>query len=103
MQPLGMTWGLIGLFAAFWKVVLVTGVAATVLWRTGLWQHPAMRLLLPWTPASRLARTRPAPAEQRARSIWNDRFFWFVTILASVAVAAWVVTRVMVSAGVHSH
>jgi hypothetical protein len=101
MPSLGPPWAFLGLFAGIWKLAIVTGVAATVLWRTGLWNHPLVRLLRPWTSPTRSAGTVSArpPAPHSLRS---DRIFWFFTIVAATAVAAWIVTRMTISGSVHS-
>jgi hypothetical protein len=81
----------VGLFAGVWKLALVAGAAFVLINRTGLGRLPWLRLLRPWTTPPSALRVDP-----RERSKFGDRVFWFVTIVAATAVAAWIVTRMTI-------
>ncbi len=80
---------------------------------------PGSRRVLPWLSPQRRKggrpgtvnapspseRHRPWPRHPKARTeskrffLRGNRLFWFLTILAATAVAAWIVTRVMIASG----
>lgn len=99
------------------EVALVAVVLLVLYGRTGVGvvkSRPFQRVL-PWlSPVRRAsARTRgqtpgesPAPAAEstgaRGAGIFRldgNRLFWFLTILAAAAIAAWIATRVMIASG----
>jgi hypothetical protein len=81
-----------GLFAGVWKLAIVAGAALVLLNRSGLMRSHWLRLLRPWTTTSVSARSNTAAASK-----FSDRAFWFFTIVAAVAVAAWIVTRMTIT------
>jgi hypothetical protein len=77
----------VGLFTGFWKLVVVAVVALILYGRAGLPRPALLRLLRPW-PNTPRARANKTPA-----SWLSDRWFVFLLVVASTAVAAWIVTR----------
>lgn len=84
------------------EIVLVALVALALYGRTGsrlLMTTRHGRMLSPWL---NLARARVAEPPKRTPARPNragGRLFWALALTASVAVAAWVATRIIVSAG----
>lgn len=94
-----MIWAMLGP-----RTLAVIAVVALVLYgRSGVLRSPVARAFWPWPmPPAR----RPGPAPAAPGSAWrlNDRTFWFLTVIAASAVAAWIVTRTLIvstSAGLH--
>ncbi|MFO0892873.1 MAG: hypothetical protein U0790_27505 [Isosphaeraceae bacterium] len=99
------------------REILIIGMVVLVLYgRSGVLQSQRARTILPWlspvrrTPTPRAPSGRVAPgartAADRRRSripgaflVRGHRLYWFLTILAATAVAAWIVTRTLISSG----
>jgi hypothetical protein len=97
-------WGFLGGIPGYREVVLLVVVALALYGRSGLqiarrgqtfglppWLSPVRR-----TSPSAARRTQQAPPETTRRSLRGDRVFWFLVILASTAVAAWIDTRTLI-------
>jgi hypothetical protein len=96
------------------KELVLIGLAVLVLYgRSGVSSNRYVRVLRPWlspvrrpgygprrdpgaTPEAALAGSK---GNASAKGWRGDRLFWFLTIIAASAVAAWVVTRVVISGG----
>jgi hypothetical protein len=88
--------------------MIAIAVAALVLYgRSGVLRTRQAQTLLSWmSPAPRAPGSARAPADSPAGGgmTSGDRTFWFLTILAATALAAWIVTRtIIVSAPAVSH
>lgn len=87
------------------RELLIIGMVVLVLYgRSGVLQGDRARTILPWlSPVRRTSRrpaARPASAAVPGASlVRGHRVYWFLTILAATAVAAWVVTRTLISSG----
>ena len=90
------------------KELVLIGLAVLVLYgRSGVSSHPYVRVLRPWlSPVRRPGygpRRDPGAAQDaaptRSNGLRGDRLFWFLTILAAAAVAAWIVTRILIASG----
>ena len=87
------------------KELVLLGLVFFVLYgRSGLPSNPYVRALRPWLSPRRRpgygpVGPRSAPVEPRSEPKRDGRFFWFLTILAAAAVAAWVVTRILIAQG----
>jgi hypothetical protein len=96
------------------KELVLIGLAVLVLYgRSGVGSNPYVRVLRPWlSPVRRpgygprrgpgaTPTPEPAPTGSNGNGKWlrGDRLFWFLTIVAAAAVAAWVVTRILISVG----
>jgi hypothetical protein len=106
MIALGMIWAMLGPRS----IAVIATVVLVLYGRSGVFRSPQVRALLrPWTapPAqARAAAAAAAAAETEGKANikgkgWTreDRVFWFLTIVAAAAVAAWVVTRTMIVSG----
>lgn len=106
MIALGMIWAMLGPKS----IAMIATVILVLYGRSGVFRSPQLRALLrPWTaaPPARSAAGTRAEAEAEARTNikggkgWTreDRVFWFLTIVAAAAVAAWIVTRTMIVSG----
>lgn len=81
------------------KELVLIGLAVLVLYgRSGVGSNRYVRAVRPWLSPTRRPGYNP-PATAPAKAWRGDRLFWFLTILAATAVAAWVVTRVLIAAG----
>lgn len=81
-----MVWAMLGP-----RTLLVIAMVALALYgRSGVLRSPVARALRPWSSNPR----RPATAGRDR--ILSDRTFWFLTIIAATAVAAWIVTRTLI-------
>jgi len=100
MIGLGMVWAMLGL-----RSVLVIAMFVLALYgRSGVLQSRQARAILPWLaplrrppgpgPAAGSAAPKPGPAARVG--LRGDRTFWFLTILAASALAAWIVTRTII-------
>jgi hypothetical protein len=104
------------------ELVLLALVVLALYGRSGVLKSRQFRTIWPWispmrrpvarTAGSRAAglaqalagaareSTRPSDrSKKRLFSLEGNRLFWFVTILAASAVAAWIVTKVMIMSG----
>jgi hypothetical protein len=89
----GVFWGLFGP-PGLREVVVVALVALVLYGRSGVTRSLSRtrygRVLRPWMTAAHGA-TKP-----KARG-WGDRWFWLLAATAVTAVAAWVVTRLLIA------
>ena len=104
------------------KELAVLALVVLVLYgRTGVLKSRQFQTIWPWISPQRRAPGRPGtthramaaarpqatekavPSPSRGRSrtflLEGNRLFWFLTILAATAVAAWIITRVMIASG----
>ena len=99
------------------RELLIIGVVVLVLYgRSGVLQGQRARTILPWLSPIRRPSSRRAAAGRAAGAsaaaaiprpsripgaslIRGHRLYWFLTLLAATAVAAWVVTRTLISSG----
>jgi hypothetical protein len=93
------------------KELVLIGLAVLVLYgRSGVSSNRYVRVIRPWLSPVRRPGYGPrrgpgaTPDADEAGSngrgwLRGDRLFWFLTILAAAAVAAWVVTRVLIAEG----
>lgn len=80
------------------ELVLIAMVALALYGRSGMLRSERARTVLPWITPVR--RGRPAPPRRRilgASLTRGGRLFWGLTLIAAVAVAAWIVTRTMIT------
>jgi len=104
MIGFGMIWAMLSVRT----ILVLVGIALALYGRSGVLQSRQARAILPWlTPARRSrqgpdstepsnppAAPRPGPAAKLG--LGGDRMFWFFTILAASALAAWIVTRTLI-------
>lgn len=98
MIGLGMIWAMLGPRS----IALIIMVVLALYGRSGVLQTRQARAILPWlTPARRSPGSPEAsPSRPAARlGLGGDRTFWFFTILAATALAAWIVTRTIIVSG----
>jgi hypothetical protein len=101
------------------ELALVAVVVLVLYGRSGVVKSRQFQAVWPWLSPQRRKGGRPgtvnAPSPSRARStmaaspqgshrakrfvLRGNRLFWFLTFLAATAVAAWIVTRVMIASG----
>jgi len=103
MSALGMVWAMLGP-----RAMIAIAVAALVLYgRSGVLRSRQAQTLWSWmSPARRVpgSATGKAPASPAAGGMTSgDRTFWFLTILAATALAAWIVTRTIIVTPTVSH
>jgi hypothetical protein len=96
MIGLGTIWALLGI-PSFQEILVVAVVVLVLYGRSAALPGRHFRSLWPWLSPVRRTPGRPSvkPVE---RSRWGrgDRVFWFLTIMAATAVAAWIVTRTLI-------
>ncbi|AGA25155.1 hypothetical protein [Singulisphaera acidiphila] len=98
MIGLGMIWAMLGPRS----IALIVMAVLALYGRSGVLQTRQARAILPWlTPARRAPGTATAPPSRPAArfGLGGDRMFWFFTILAAAALAAWIVTRTIIVSG----
>jgi hypothetical protein len=95
------------------ELALVAVVVLVLYGRTGVVKSRQFQTILPWisplrrprgnmgtgnSPRARSANTSAAAVLPRPKPflLRGNRLFWFLTILAATAVAAWIVTRVLI-------
>ncbi len=100
------------------RELLIIGMVVLVLYgRSGVLKSERARTILPWlSPVRRTASrnrgtTRGTPGTSSASLpgtslrvpgaflLRGDRLYWFLTILAATAVAAWIITRTLITSG----
>lgn len=86
------------------ELLIIAMVVLVLYGRSGVLQGERARTILPWlSPVRRMPRragVRPGGAAvPGAFLVRGQRLYWFLTILAATAVAAWVVTRTLISSG----
>jgi hypothetical protein len=101
------------------REILLIGMVVFVLYgRSGVLKSQRAQSFLPWispvrrrpSAGARASGRAPAgdaaslpPSKARIVGAWlfrGDRLYWFLTILAATAVAAWIVTRTLITSGV---
>ncbi len=89
----------------FRELVLIAMVFLALYGRSGVLKSERAQTVLPWISPVRRGprrRTPPSPAAAVRKRVLGasmtrgGRLFWFLTILAATAVAAWVVTRTLI-------
>jgi hypothetical protein len=96
------------------ELALVAVVVVVLYGRSGVIKSRQFQTIWPWiSPARRPGQGRRMAADRGAPAVGatqpsrpaglfrleGNRLFWLLTILAATAVAAWVVTRVMIAGG----
>ncbi len=100
------------------RELLIIGMVVLVLYgRSGVLKGERARTILPWlspvrrTPSRRRSSASVTPGNSSASItgsspripgaflLRGDRLYWFLTILAATAVAAWIITRTMITSG----
>lgn len=83
------------------EIVIVAFVAFVLYGRSGvvrgLQQTKYGRLIAPWVSATPQAGGPSAKRAKPKRKGWGDRWFWLLAATAVTAVAAWVVTRLLIA------
>jgi hypothetical protein len=105
------------------ELILLALLVLVLYGRSGVFKSRQFRTIWPWIspvrrPVARTLSSRGAglaqslasaaresmgPAKgsrRRLFSLEGNRLFWFVTILAATAVAAWIVTKTLIASGV---
>lgn len=88
----------------FWKLAFTLAVVLLLAGRTSVLRHPLARLLLPRSWSARLLSAvpdRPAKKAEPTKETESDsklsrRIYIALVILASVAIATWIVTRALI-------
>jgi hypothetical protein len=88
------------------EIVIVAFVAFLLYGRSGVMRGLQKtrygRVIGPWMSTARPA-AEPSPARAKARrESWGDRWFWLLAATAVTAVAAWVVTRLLIGSAATS-
>jgi hypothetical protein len=93
---------------------LLIGMVFLVLYgRSGVLKGQRAQQVLPWLSPVRRPAPRQGPAARGSGSanprstsripgaflLRGDRLYWFLTILAATAVAAWIITRTLITSG----
>ncbi|HMB07930.1 MAG TPA: hypothetical protein VKP69_29890 [Isosphaeraceae bacterium] len=90
------------------KELVLIGLAFLVLYgRSGVSSNRYVRVLRPWlSPVRRPGYgprrdpgAAPGAAPSGSNGMRGERLFWSLTIVAAAAVAAWIVTRILIAAG----
>lgn len=100
------------------ELFIVAVVALALYGRSGVLKSERFQSIWPWvapirrpTAAARRSRSNstaaahpdPDPEPRRGRVprfvLQGNRLYWFLTILAATAVAAWIVTRTLIASG----
>lgn len=96
MLPIGtIVFAFVGLFAGIWKIGIVVVAVGLYGYRAGWWKHPLVRLL-------RLAGSMPPPRAAKRKptrpKTWHDHWPLILLFAALATAAAWVATRISISA-----
>ena len=93
---------------------LLIGMVILVLYgRSGVLKGQRAQKVLPWLSPIRRPTSRQSPSARGSRSanprltsrirgaflLRGDRLYWFLTILAATAIAAWIITRTLITSG----
>ncbi len=100
------------------RELLLIGMVVLVLYgRSGVLKGRRAQKVLPWlspvrrTTARKASSARPRPGDGSSATpsltsnvpgvflLRGDRLYWFLTILAATAVAAWIITRTLITSG----
>lgn len=86
----------------FRELVLIAMVAAALYGRSGVLKSERAKTVMPWISPVRRGGRKPPPRRPAGASlIRGDRLFWALALIAAAAVAAWIVTRTLITAGPH--
>jgi hypothetical protein len=78
-----------------WKILVVATATLIAFRRSGLLRHPAVRALLWPGPSAPNRAAAPPPAPERSK--FGDRVFLVLLVTAATAVAALIVTRMLIA------
>lgn len=100
MIGLGLVWAMLGPRS----IMVIVMVVLALYGRSGVLQTRQARAILPWLapsrrphgPAASATAPKPNPGPAARIGLRGDRTFWFLTILAASALAAWIVTRTII-------
>jgi hypothetical protein len=96
------------------ELAVVATVFLVLYGRSGVLKSRQMQTIRPWISPVRRTSGRPAKAQSRSTGdatssrpsgrfrpfvLEGNRLFWFLTILAATAVAAWIITRQLILSG----
>jgi hypothetical protein len=100
------------------RELLIIGMVVLVLYgRSGVLKSQRAQTIMPWLSPVRRTRTRRSTAGRAAAGnmsaaappstsripgaflLRGDRLYWFLTILAATALAAWIITRTLITSG----
>jgi hypothetical protein len=100
------------------RELLLIGLVVLVLYgRSGVFKSQKAQTIMPWlSPVRRPTNRRSAAGQAAARNtstavtssslripgaslLRGDRLYWFLTILAATALAAWIITRTLITSG----
>jgi hypothetical protein len=95
------------------RELLLIGMVVLVLYgRSGVLKGRQAQTILPWlSPVRRTSSRRAPPGTSSAAApkttsritgaflVRGNRLYWFLTILAATAVAAWIITRTLITSG----
>jgi hypothetical protein len=102
------------------ELALVALVVLVLYGRSGVVKSRQFQTILPWISPTRrnvarsqssraaaVSRAQPVSTDARSQKtraikpplLKGNRLFWFMTVLAATAVAAWVITHVMIARG----
>jgi len=96
MQPPAL-WGFLGLFAGGWKLAILAGALFALF--GARFRPAALRWLSPTN--QRMNRGSIAPKADSDSSRFGDRVYWMLVIIASTAVATWIIAHFTISRSVH--
>ncbi|WP_337174561.1 hypothetical protein [Paludisphaera sp.] len=88
----------------FRELMLIAMVVVALYGRSGVLKSDRARTVMPWISPVRRHPRRAQPAKP-ARRVFGasmtrgGRLFWGLTLIASAAVVAWIVTRTMIASG----
>lgn len=79
--------------SVLWKLLLVVVIPLLLYGRSGVFRHPAFRLLMPYNRTVPNYRARSAPERISPKAVLSSRTYVAVLVLSAVAIASWVATR----------
>lgn len=84
-----------GLFAGLWKLALIVAGLAFVVWRNGLFRHPAVRLLSPFVRRRMDVQAAEPPPPRRGfwARVVSDRWYLALLIVALSTIVIWALAR----------
>ncbi len=78
------------------ELALIAAVVFVLYGRSGVFKDPRFQRIQPY-----LSPVRRGPSRPPTRKTWltGSRIYWFLTILAATAIAAWIIGRALILRG----